>query len=86
MKKTCAAFSLSLSLSLSLILGASTTLAHAAAPAVAPAPDPATLAAANELLAAMDFRAVSKNSFAMLRRSMPAMPRIAAIMQKAQAK
>lgn len=64
-------------LSLSLTLGAATALVQAAAPATttatATAPDPAALAAATELLASMDFRTVSKHSFAMLRKSMPAM-------------
>lgn len=61
--------------SLSIALAAP-AFVQAAAPAAAPATtaaDPATIAAANELLAAMDFRAVSKNSFVMLRKSMPAM-------------
>lgn len=59
--------------SLSLALGAPAAFAQPAAPAAASAVDPATLAAANELLTAMDFRAVTKNSFAMMRKTMPAM-------------
>lgn len=62
-------------LSLSLAFCAPCAFAQPAtpAPAVAKATDPATLAAANALLLAMDFRSVAKNSFGLMRKSMPAL-------------
>ena len=54
-------------------IGAETAAAPKPAPASAPAIDPATVAAVNELLAAMKYREVMLASFIKLEQDMPAM-------------
>ena len=60
-----------IALSVSLAMTAPAVFAQSAAPAAAP--DPAALAAANEMLASMNYRAITKGMFAQMHQAMPAM-------------
>lgn len=71
MKKILIALSVSLAMTAPAVFAQSA--APAAAPAAATAPDPAALAAANEMLASMNYRAITKGMFAQMHQAMPAM-------------